>query len=126
MPFKVQVGPHQVSIHQGQAVSVSEPDGGNQLAKRQGPLFHDTRLVSSWAIYADGNRTASRSYLTNREILTSEGIVRRARSGRCPRSTPARCSRRGGCPREQNPAFRPIPSWNSQLSCDPPTANRGR
>ena len=27
MPFKVQVGPHQVSIHHGQTVLVSEPDG---------------------------------------------------------------------------------------------------
>jgi len=27
MPFKVQVGPHQVAIHQGQTVLVSEPDG---------------------------------------------------------------------------------------------------
>jgi len=27
MPFKVQVGPYQVAIHQGQTVLVSEPDG---------------------------------------------------------------------------------------------------
>ena len=27
MPYKVQVGPHQISIHQGQTVLISEPDG---------------------------------------------------------------------------------------------------
>jgi glycogen debranching enzyme len=87
MPFKVQVGPHQVSIHQGQTVLVSEPDG--QMINRpseKGVYFLDTRVISSWAIYANGEswdllnggaitHYASRIYLTNRRIPTSDGII---------------------------------------------------
>jgi len=54
MPFKVQVGPHQVAIHHGQTVLVSEPDGQINWPSEKGLYFYDTRVVSSWAIYANG------------------------------------------------------------------------
>jgi len=54
MPFKVQVGPHQVSIHQGQTVLVTEPDGQIRWPSEKGLYFLDTRVISSWVIYANG------------------------------------------------------------------------
>ena len=82
MPFKVQVGPHQVSIHHGQTVLVSEPDGQINWPSEKGLYFFDTRVISSWTIYANGEpwdllnggaitHYASRIYLTNRKIRTA-------------------------------------------------------
>jgi len=86
MPFKVQVGPHQISIHQGQTVLVSEPDGQIRWPSEKGLYFLDTRVVSSWAIFANGEpwdllnggavtHYASRIYLTNRRIPTMDGVI---------------------------------------------------
>ena len=86
MPFKVQVGPHQIAIHHGQTVLVSEPDGQISWPSEKGLYFYDTRLISSWAIYANGEpwtllnggavtHYASRIYLTNRSIPTADGVV---------------------------------------------------
>jgi hypothetical protein len=43
MPFKVQVGPHQVSIHQGQTVLVSEPDGQINWPSEKGLYFFESK-----------------------------------------------------------------------------------
>ena len=86
MSFKVQVGPHQVSIHQGQTVLVSEPDGQVKSPSDKGLYFFDTRVISNWAIYANGEPWdllnggaitpyASRTYLTNKQIRTADGII---------------------------------------------------
>ena len=86
MPFKVQVGPHQVSIHQGQTVLVSEPDGQINWPSEKGLYFFDTRVISSWTIYANGEpwdllnggattHYVSRTYLTNRRIPTTDGMI---------------------------------------------------
>jgi hypothetical protein len=50
MPFKVKVGPQQVSIHYGQTVLVSESDGQIKWPSNKGLYFFDTRVISSWAI----------------------------------------------------------------------------
>ena len=86
MPFRVQIGPHQVSIHHGQTVLVSEPDGQINPPSDKGLYFFDTRVISSWTIYANGEpwdllnggaitHYASRTYLTNRRIPTADGII---------------------------------------------------
>ena len=86
MPFKVQVGPHQISIHHGQTVLVGEPDGQVHWPSEKGLYFFDTRVISSWTIYANGEpwellnggaitAYASRIYLTNRAIPTSDGVI---------------------------------------------------
>jgi glycogen debranching enzyme len=86
MPFKVQVGPHQIAIHNGQTVLISEPDGQINWPSDRGLYFLDTRVVSSWSIYANGEPWdllnggavtyyASRSYLTNRNIPTEAGTI---------------------------------------------------
>jgi glycogen debranching enzyme len=86
MAFKVQVGPPQISIHQGQTVLVTEQDGQINFPSEKGLFFFDTRVVSSWTIYANGepwellnggaiNYHASRIFLTNRSLLTEDGTI---------------------------------------------------
>ncbi|MGA8755932.1 MAG: glycogen debranching N-terminal domain-containing protein [Stellaceae bacterium] len=86
MTLKVQVGPPQIAIHQGQTVLISEEDGLINWPSEKGLYFLDTRVVSSWRIYANGepwqllnggavSYYASRIYLTNRSILTEDGTI---------------------------------------------------
>jgi glycogen debranching enzyme len=86
MAFKVQVGPPQISIHQGQTVLISEQDGQINWPSDKGLYFLDTRVVSSWKIYANGepwellnggalSYYASRMFLTNRTLLTEDGTI---------------------------------------------------
>src|SRR5436305_991944 len=86
MSFKVQVGPPQVAIHQGQTVLISEQDGQINWPSEKGLYFFDTRVVSSWRIYANGEPWellnggaisfyASRIFLTNRSLLTEDGTI---------------------------------------------------
>jgi hypothetical protein len=91
MSFKVQVGPPQIAIHQGQTVLVTEQDGRITWPSEKGLYFLDTRIISNWAIYANGeewellngrpiNYYAARIFLTNKSILTADGQFRPARS----------------------------------------------
>ncbi len=86
MPFRVQVGPPQISIHQGQTVLVTEQDGQVRFPSDKGLYFRDTRLVGSWTIYANGEEWdllnggsvyyyAARIFLTNRPIVTEDGTI---------------------------------------------------
>lgn len=86
MSFKVQVGPPQISIHQGHTVLVCEPDGRIDWPSERGLYFFDTRLISAWALYANGEAwellnggatsyDSARIYLTNRAFLTEDGPI---------------------------------------------------
>ncbi len=86
MPFKVQVGPPQIAIHQGQTVLITGENGQITWPTDKGLYFRDTRLVSAWQIYANGDQWvllnggqiayyASRVFLTNAPFLTQHGVV---------------------------------------------------
>ena len=86
MTVKVQVGPPEIAIHQGQTVLITEEDGQINWPSEKGLYFFDTRVVSSWAIYANGETWellsggamsyyASRIFLTNRSFLTEDGTI---------------------------------------------------
>jgi len=86
MPFKVQVGPPQIAIHQGQIVLLTEPDGQINWPSDKGLYFYDTRLISAWSIYANGETwdllsggaatyDTARLFLTNNSFLTEDGAV---------------------------------------------------
>lgn len=86
MAFKVQVGPAQIAIHQGQTVLLTAPDGQISWPSKRGLYFRDTRLISAWAIYANGEEWdllnggavashAVRIFLTNRAFATEEGPI---------------------------------------------------
>jgi hypothetical protein len=86
MPFKVQVGPPQIAIHQGQTVLISELNGQINWPSEKDLYFLDTRVISSWAIYANGEpwellnggaitHYAARIFLTNRSFPTEDGTI---------------------------------------------------
>src|ERR1700758_2392872 len=86
MSFKVQVGPAQIAIHQGQTVLLTETDGRVHWPSKRGLYFRDTRVISAWAIYANGELwdllnggagapRAARIFLTNRAFETEDGPV---------------------------------------------------
>jgi glycogen debranching enzyme len=84
--FKVQVGPPQIAIHQAETVLVTEPDGQVNWPSKRGLYFRDTRVISAWAIYANGELWdllnggaiaphAARIFLTNRAFLSEDGSI---------------------------------------------------
>jgi len=86
LSFKVQVGPPQIAIHQGQTVLVTGLDGQIAWPSEKGLYFLDTRIISNWAIYANGepwellnggpiNYYSARIFLTNKSILTEDGPI---------------------------------------------------
>jgi len=86
MAFKVQVGPPQIATHQGQTVLVTDPDGSITWPSEKGLYFLDTRIISHWAIYANGepfellnggpiSYYAARMFLTNKSIPTEGGTI---------------------------------------------------
>ncbi len=86
MSIEIRVGPAQLAIHQGHAVLLSEPDGQIQWPSDKGLYFYDTRMISSWSIYANGERWellnggattsfAERIFLVNRALVTEAGPV---------------------------------------------------
>jgi glycogen debranching enzyme len=86
MPFKVQVGPPQISIHQGQTVLITDPDGQISWPSERGLYFRDTRVISAWSVQANGEELellnggpityyAQRIFLTNRQFLTEGGLI---------------------------------------------------
>jgi glycogen debranching enzyme len=86
MPFKVEVGPPQIAIHHAQTVLITDPNGEVEWPSEKGLYFLDTRIVSAWAVYANGESwdllnggavrgDAARIHLTNRAFLTEDGAV---------------------------------------------------
>ena len=86
MTLEIKVGPPQLSVHQGYTVMVSEPDGQIRVEGDKGLYFLDTRLISAWAMFADGvpwkllnggalSASAARVYCTNLPILTAGGMI---------------------------------------------------
>jgi glycogen debranching enzyme len=87
MAFKVQVGPPQIAIHQGQTVLITDQDGSITWPSEKGLYFLDTRIISNWAIYANGEPWqllnggpityyAERIFLTNTSFITEDGPIK--------------------------------------------------
>lgn len=81
MAIEVVVGPPLVTINRGGTFVLSEPDGCITANTDQGIYSRDTRYISNYEIFADGERWilqnssavayyASRAYLTNPRIIT--------------------------------------------------------
>jgi glycogen debranching enzyme len=86
MTLEIKVGPPQITIHQGYTVMVSDPDGQILEERQKGLFFLDTRLISSWAMFANGvpwtllnggalAASAARVYFKNPPILTAAGDI---------------------------------------------------
>ena len=86
MSLEIKVGPPELTIHQGNAVLITAPDGQIPWPTAMGLYFRDTRLVSAWSLFANGVSWdllnsgtpayyLSRIYLTNRVIPTETGDI---------------------------------------------------
>jgi glycogen debranching enzyme len=86
MVLKIQVGEPHIAIHQAETVLLTEPDGQVNWPSKRGLFFRDTRIISAWAIYANGEPwdllnggavapDAARIFQTNRAFLTEDGPV---------------------------------------------------
>ncbi len=86
MSLEIQVGTPHLTIHQGQTVWLSDPDGQLTPGSARGLLFRDTRLISAWSLYADGaewelvnggatTHYAARVFLTNPTIPAQDGDI---------------------------------------------------
>jgi glycogen debranching enzyme len=84
MSLEIKVGPPQIAIHHGLTVLVTNPDGQITSPSDMGLYVRDTRLISTWTIFANGEpwellngaaitHYASRVFLTNRSFLTEAG-----------------------------------------------------
>ncbi|MEM5298877.1 glycogen debranching N-terminal domain-containing protein [Burkholderia sp. JPY481] len=54
MSLEVRIGPPQIAFHQGHTVLLTQPDGQIISGSRKGLYFQDTRLISNWTIFANG------------------------------------------------------------------------
>ncbi len=86
MSLEITVGPPQLVIHDGQTVWATELDGSLSMASSKGLMFNDTRLLSNWSIFANGenwlllnsaaiSHFAARVFLTNPRITTQDGDI---------------------------------------------------
>ena len=86
MSLEIKVGPPQLAIHQGHAVLLSELDGQINWPSEKGLYFYDTRVISSWTVYANGEpwdllnggtttSLAARVFLANRALITEQGPI---------------------------------------------------
>jgi glycogen debranching enzyme len=86
MPLEITVGSPQLVVHHGQTVFASDPDGQIPGASQHGLFFRDTRLISYWRLYANGDgwdllnsgdmtHFAARVFLTNRAFAGEYGEV---------------------------------------------------
>lgn len=85
MPLQITVGPPQLVVHAGQTVWASDPDGQHTDGAK-GLVFRDTRLISGWHLFANGEpweltnggavtHFAARVFLTNPAFPTRDGDV---------------------------------------------------
>ena len=86
MAQELTVGPHRLTVNRGRSVLVTEQDGQVGWPTDKGLYDSDTRLISSWRIYADGEPWdllssgniayyAARVFLTNRAVRTESGDI---------------------------------------------------
>jgi glycogen debranching enzyme len=86
MALEITVGPPRLAINQGYGVLITDPDGQILWPTDKGFYHSDTRVISAWQIFADGQgwdllnsgniaHYAARIFLTNRVLHTQTGTV---------------------------------------------------
>ena len=86
MPLEIAVGPQRLVVNQGDGFLVTDQDGQIRFPSEQGFYHADTRLLSSWRIFANGAPWdllnagniayyAARIYLTNTLIVSEQGDI---------------------------------------------------
>ena len=77
MALEIAVGPPVLSINHGHTVLVTEPDGQIRTSSDEGLYFFDTRLISTWQMFANGVpwellNSGNITYHTCRIFLTND------------------------------------------------------
>jgi glycogen debranching enzyme len=86
MALEIAVGPQKLVLNQGAGFAVTEQDGQINWPTDKGVYFSDTRVISTWRIYADGEPWdllnsgniaffAARIFLANRRLITEAGEI---------------------------------------------------
>jgi glycogen debranching enzyme len=86
MPLEISVGPPRLTINHGQSVLITDQDGQIRWPTDKGLYDLDTRIISSWRIYANGEswdllnsgniaHCISKMFLINRTIATQTGNI---------------------------------------------------
>jgi len=86
MALEITVGPPRLAINQGYGFLITDQDGQIPWPTDKGFYHSDTRMISAWLIFADGQpwdllnsgdiaHYATRVYLTNRTLNTETGVV---------------------------------------------------
>ncbi|SAK96362.1 amylo-alpha-1,6-glucosidase [Caballeronia calidae] len=86
MSLEVKIGPPQLAIHQGHTVLLTELDGQIISGSQKGLYFQDTRLISNWSIFANGEpwdllssgalrSFAMQVFLANRPLDSENGPI---------------------------------------------------
>ena len=89
MSIEVVVGPPLVTINRGETFVLSEPSGCITAYTDQGVYSRDTRYISNYEVFADGEPWvlqnsgavayyASRTYLINPKIIMAREMVNRS------------------------------------------------
>lgn len=89
MSLKIKVGPPVLTINQGHSMLVTEWDGHIPWPSKRGFFCWDTRVISAWSIYANGEtwdllnsgaitNFAAQIFLTNPAIVTEDGEIEQA------------------------------------------------
>ncbi|HEY2707906.1 MAG TPA: glycogen debranching N-terminal domain-containing protein [Caulobacteraceae bacterium] len=79
MPLEIAVGPQKLVLNQGNGFLVTEQDGQIAWPTDQGFYLADTRMISSWRIFADGQpwqllNAGNIAYYAARIVLTNPSI----------------------------------------------------
>src|SRR5580698_2345831 len=86
MPLEITVGPPRLAINQGYGILITEQDGHIGWPTDKGFYHSDTRVLSVWQIFANGEQWnllnsgavahyAARIFLTNRKLNTEIGTI---------------------------------------------------
>ena len=86
MPLEISVGPPRLALNQGHCFMVTDEDGQIRWPTEKGLYHCDTRLISSWRLFANGEPWdllsaanvayyATRVFLANRRLATEDGDV---------------------------------------------------
>jgi glycogen debranching enzyme len=89
MSLKIKVGPPLLTINQGYSLLVTELNGQIPWPTKCGFFVQDTRLISAWAIYTNGESWellnsgaiayfAAQVFMTNPALVTEDGDIERA------------------------------------------------
>ena len=79
MALEITVGPPRLAINQGYGVLITDQDGQIRWPTEKGFYHSDTRVISSWQIFADGApwkllNSGNIAYYANRIFLTNPAL----------------------------------------------------